>query len=81
MAQTITVYNPDFIERNGTWLLTMVTAVGACVSGLLVYMLKSRCTHIKCFCIECDRSVPETTSGDVEKNESEAGVHAPANRT
>jgi hypothetical protein len=51
------VYEPDFIERNGTWILSMVGVMGACVSGLLMYMIKSRCRNIKCCGAECDREV------------------------
>lgn len=59
-------YEPDFIERNGTWILSMVGVVGACASGILVYMLKSRCTKIKCCGVECDRDVIDLTAADVE---------------
>jgi hypothetical protein len=44
-----------FVEVNGTWLLSFVAMLSACVSGTLVYFLKSRCLKIKCGCIECIR--------------------------
>ena len=47
----------DFIERNGTWLLSMVGVVGGWVCGVLVYILKSRCKHIACWGLSCDREV------------------------
>ena len=50
-------YEPDFIERNGTWLLTVLGVVSSCFAGLLVYALKSRCTRIKLCGAECDRDV------------------------
>ena len=50
-------YEPDFIERNGTWLLTVLGLVSSCFAGILVYALKSRCTHIKLCGAECDRDV------------------------
>ena len=45
----------NFIEVNGTWLLSFVAMLSACVSGTLVYFLKSRCTRIKCGCVSCER--------------------------
>ena len=65
--------DPDFIERNGTWLLGMVGIVATCVGGMFTYFLKSRCTSIKCLGQECIREVVpldvkdvkiETTSSD-----------------
>ena len=50
-------YEPDFIERNGTWVLSVLTLVSSCFAGLLVYALKSRCTRIKLCGCECDRQV------------------------
>jgi len=52
-------YSPDFIERNGTWVLSMFGAATACVSSLLVYCLKSRCTKIKCCGCELARDTIE----------------------
>lgn len=50
-------YEPDWVERNGTWLLSVLGLLSSCGAGLLVYALKSRCTKIKgCGC-ECDRDV------------------------
>lgn len=50
---------PDFIERNGTWLLTVIGMLTGCIGGVLTYFLKSRCKHIKVGCMECDRQVVE----------------------
>jgi hypothetical protein len=50
-------YEPDFIERNGTWILSMIGVLGACMGGLCVYMIKSRCTKIKLCGMECERDV------------------------
>ncbi len=52
-----TVYEPDFIERNGAWLLSLVGILVTCFSGLLAYFLKSRCETIKCCGMECQRAV------------------------
>jgi hypothetical protein len=50
-------YEPDFVERNGAWLLSVLGVVTACMSGILAYFLKSRCSRIKCCGIECERDV------------------------
>ena len=47
----------DWLERNGTLLLSLVTMLSSCFAGLLVYALKSRCKKIKCLCTECERDV------------------------
>jgi len=44
-----------FIEVNGTWLLSFVAMLSACISGTLVYFLRSRCTRIQCGCVTCER--------------------------
>jgi hypothetical protein len=49
--------DPDFIERNGTWLLGMVGILATCVGGVFTYFLKSRCSHIKFCGTECQREV------------------------
>lgn len=54
-------YDPDFVERNGAWLLSVFGVASACLSGLLVYFLKSRCSHIKCCGFECTRDVLDLT--------------------
>ena len=48
-----------FVEKNGAFLLTMSTVFTGCISGMLVYVLKSRCTTIKlCWgCFNCEREV------------------------
>ncbi len=46
---------PDFIERNGTWLLTMIGVVGGGLGAVLTYFLKSRCTDIDVCCVKCRR--------------------------
>ena len=50
-------YAPDFIERNGAWLLSVLGVLSACVSGMLAYFLRSRCKKIKCCGCECERDV------------------------
>ncbi len=55
-------YDPDFIERNGAWLLSVFGIISACISGMLVYFLKSRCRTIKCCGMECERDVLDLTT-------------------
>lgn len=50
-------YEPDWVERNGAWLLSLVGLLSSCGAGLLVYALKSRCTKIRCCGVECERDV------------------------
>ena len=49
--------DPDFIERNGAWLLTVIGMFAACAGGVFTYFLKSRCRNIKCWGLECQRDV------------------------
>ena len=44
-----------FIEVDGTWVLSFTAVLSACISGTFVYFLRSRCTTIRCGCIECIR--------------------------
>jgi hypothetical protein len=48
---------PDFIERNGAWIVTVTGMWAACIGGVLTYFLKSRCSRIRCCGVECNRSV------------------------
>lgn len=50
-------YDPDFVERNGAWLLSVFGLMSACTSAVLMYFLKSRCTRITCCGMECVRDV------------------------
>ena len=49
--------DPDFIEKNGAWLLTVMAGLTACFGGVLTYMLKSRCSMISCLGVTCTREV------------------------
>ena len=55
----------DFIERNGTWLLTVTGMFAACIGGLLTYFLKSRCYFIRCCGSECRRDTVTLDPRDV----------------
>lgn len=57
---------PDFIERNGAWVLTIAGMGAACVGTVLTYFLKSRCRKIRCCGLECDRTPVELDAADVE---------------
>ena len=47
----------DFVERNSGFLLTILAALSACISGGCLCILKSRCTTIKFCGVTCERSV------------------------
>lgn len=48
----------SFLEKNGTILVTMIGMVTACISGVAVYFLKSRCSEIR-FCWGCIKCIRE----------------------
>ena len=50
-------YSPDFVERNGTWMLSVMAVLSSCCGAVLVYMLKSRCRTMKCCGVEIEREV------------------------
>ena len=39
------------------FMIAILVGVGSLIAGILTCALKSRCTKIKCCCIECDRDV------------------------
>jgi len=48
MSEPVIIGEPDFLERNGTFLLTALGLMGGCMGSMMVYFLKSRCSEIKC---------------------------------
>lgn len=58
---------PDFLQRNGSWLLSIIAAFSASLGAVLTYLLRSRCRHIRIGCLECDRTpvVLEPTSAEI----------------
>ena len=55
-------YDPDFIQRNGVWLLTLMGLLAACLGGVLTCVLKSRCRTINACGMRCDRDVVKMTA-------------------
>ena len=47
----------DFIKDNSAFLLTLIGLLGSCCTASLVFLLKSRCTKIKCCGFICERDV------------------------
>lgn len=41
-------------------IIGLVAIIGTTLSGILTTLFTSRCSHIKCGCIECDREVIHT---------------------
>lgn len=56
---------PDFIERNGTWLLTVIASFSGVLGVCLTFLLKSRCKNIKTPCVSCDRDVVALTPDQI----------------
>lgn len=54
---------PDFVSKNGAWLLTVIGIFSACVGGVLTYFLRSRCKTVRFGCIECQREVVPLEAG------------------
>lgn len=56
-------------------IIGLVAIIGTTISGILTTLFHSRCSHIKCCCIECDREVihtQEDTEYEKTKKEKEA---------
>lgn len=47
---------PDWLEKHGTFMMTLVGALGAGCTVVLSYFLKSRCHKLRCCGVECDRT-------------------------
>lgn len=43
-----------------------IAAAGACLAMILQFILKSRCSRIRCCGVECDRQVIDITASDTE---------------
>jgi hypothetical protein len=56
---------PDFIERNGTWVLSMVGVLSACLGTIFAYFLRSRCKTIRCCGVVCERQPVELTAAEI----------------
>lgn len=57
---------PDFLEKHGAWLLTMIAGISGGIGMLLTYFLKSRCSTIKCCGANCTREVIDLKPTSVE---------------
>lgn len=47
----------EFFSNNSAFVLTLIGLLGAGCSAFGMCILRSRCSHIKCGCISCERSV------------------------
>ena len=45
----------EFVSTNSAFILTFTGILGSCCTATLVYILKSRCTAIKCCGFSCER--------------------------
>ena len=64
----------EFVENNSTFILTFTGLLTAAAGTCLVFLLKSRCTHIQCCGFSCERQVlsEDAVTQQVELNN--AGV-------
>ena len=46
-----------------------ITAFGACIGMTYQFVLRSRCTYIKCCGLECERSVIDLQASDLESQQ------------
>ena len=63
---------PDFLERNGALLLTVIAGFSGCVGMVLTYFLKSRCKQISCWGVECIREPIDVTATKADLRSSES---------
>jgi len=57
---------PDFIQKNGAWLITIIGLVSACGGAVLTYFLKSRCSEINCLGLSCKRQVIDLGDNEIQ---------------
>jgi len=56
-------------------IIALVSVIGTTFSGILTVLFHSRCSKIKCGCIECDREVIHTKEEtDLDRFEKENNV-------
>ena len=46
---------PYYYFFDDTFILTILGLLGGCGTAIISYFLRSRCTRIRCGCIECIR--------------------------
>ena len=56
----------DFLEKHGSFFLTLFGVLTGVVGVVFTYFLKSRCTEIKCFGMFCKRKPLNLDISDVE---------------
>ena len=47
----------EFVSENSSFIITFSALVSSCIGGVLLCVLKSRCTRIQMGCLSCERSV------------------------
>jgi hypothetical protein len=65
---------PDFLEKNGAWLLSVIAGLCSCMGMTLTYFLKSRCREIACCGVQCTRDVVEIKTTDANVTSSKDRV-------
>jgi len=49
-----------------TFLIGCIGLIGGMCGGFLTFLLRSRCSKIKCCCIECERVVSDSPQEPIE---------------
>jgi len=57
---------PDYLEKHGSFFLTLFGVLTGVVGVVFTYFLRSRCTEIKCFGMFCKRKPLDLDNTDVE---------------
>lgn len=57
---------PDFLEKHGSFFLTMFGVLTGVAGLILTFFLKSRCTEIRCFGLFCKRKPIDLNVNDIE---------------
>ena len=65
----------QFVKENSAFILTFTGILGSCCTGVLVFLLRSRCTKIACCGFSCERNVipaSQLTNVTIESNDPQA---------
>ncbi len=65
----------EFVKENSAFILTFTGILGSCCTGVLVFLLRSRCTKIACCGFSCERNVipaSQLTNVTIERDPPQA---------
>ena len=58
--------SPDFLQKHGSFFLTLFGVLTGVTGVVFTYFLRSRCTEIKCWGIFCKRKPLDLDTADIE---------------